>query len=382
MLAIYCRISGKKTEGRDVSIEVQRDTGIKFANEKGYQYKLYVDKGISGAKTEIEERPQFANLIADIKRGIITKVFAYDQSRIVRQAKIWHLFVYELEKKRCQYFENGKLIDLNDTNTKFYTGLLALVDQLYTETTSIKVKAANKANAKKGKGHGITLYGYYKDENGYLKINGDEAKIVKNIFSMSASGIGTYTIANNLNNLGIKPKSSQFKGRYLKKKDNYTNRETLIKRDEIKWSGTTIYGMLRNSSYKGIRKYGNEVIEISPIITEELWDKVNNNLKNIKSGKKSSYNYLLNGLIFCGECNSELRGKIKKERNKTYSCAGKRKKKNCKKSRGINIVKLDSFILKHLFYTKELQNHLSNLNLKKGKNDKLESDINNKSLRK
>lgn len=378
MVAIYCRISGKKAKGKDVSIEVQKQAGIEFANKLGENYELYIDEGISGAKSEIEERPEFSQMFKDIKNEKISAVYSYDQSRIVRQSRIWHIFVYALEKSNCKYYIADEEVDLNDPETKLITGIIALVDELYTETTSRKVKAANRANAKKGKGHGITAYGYKKDDEGYLKINENQAKIVRDIFEMSYRGVGTYTIANELNRLGVPTKSSEFKGRFISKKDKYTKRVTKHLRDDVAWRGNVIRDMITNPVYKGIRKYGDVFAQIPIIIEPEFWDKVNKNLVNNRRnvGPKTKFNYLLNGIIFCAECGSEYRGKIKASgRNTTYYCKGKSQGESCGSQRGLNIPRLESFILNHLFESGELHNKLSNLKADSDKVEKLQVEI-------
>ena len=85
MIAIYCRISGKKEEGKDTSIQTQKDEGVKFATHKGMPYRFYVDEGISGTKDEIEDRPEFAKMLADVVSKEITIVYCFDQSRLEKE---------------------------------------------------------------------------------------------------------------------------------------------------------------------------------------------------------------------------------------------------------------------------------------------------------
>jgi len=370
MVAIYCRISGRKSAGKDVSIEVQKTAGINFAEDLKLPYKLYIDVGISGAKSEIAERPAFADMFEDIKDKKVSVVYAYDQSRIVRQTRIWYIFIYVLEENRCTYYEAGKEVDFDDPITKLNTGIIALIDELYTKTTSKKVKAANRANAEKGKGHGVTAYGFKKNKDGYLEIDAKQAEIIKDIFKWSLNGVGTYTIANTLNDLGVPPKSHQFKNGVIVKKDKYTNRVTMFPRDKVKWRGNVLYDMLTNTIYKGQRHYGGVVKEIPSIITTKLWDQVNENLTSNKKnvGPKNKFKYLLNGLIVCQSCNAEFRGKYRASgRNKTYSCKGSSRGLNCKTGRGLNIPKFESFIISHLFESKDLYNTLSNLKVNEEK---------------
>lgn len=74
----------------------------------------------------------------------------------------------------------------------------------------------------------------YKDENGNLVINEAEAAIVRRIFDMYLSGIGTHCIAKELNEEGIATVTGS------------------------SWNASTIRGMLKNEKYKGdglLQKY-------------------------------------------------------------------------------------------------------------------------------
>jgi site-specific DNA recombinase len=364
MLGIYCRISGKKAEGKDVSIEDQEAQGIKFAKKNNLPYKVYKDIGISGAKDEIEDRPDFAEMFNDIQKRSITSLFVVDQSRIERNSRIWQIFSYAVVKFNCAYFVNGKSVNLDNEETKFTTGIISLTNELYASLTSRKVKSANRHNALKGKGHGITAYGYQKDNNGFLIIDEVQAENVRDMFKWSLEGIGSYTIANKLNDAGIATKSAQFKKKYLEKKDNYTGRIIKYPRNKVKWRGNVVFDMLRNPIYKGQRKYGDVVAKIDAVVSEEMWNQVNKNFKKNKKnvGPKSKYNYLLNGLIFCGDCGAEFKGKFRKSSgNNSYYCKGNSQGKSCKDRRGLNIYCLESFVIHHLFHSKDLYNKLSGL---------------------
>lgn len=378
MVAIYCRISGKKAEGRDVSIEDQEAQGIAFANSIGMPYRTYKDVGISGAKNEVEERPMFAEMFEDMEKGYVNSVFAIDQSRIERNSRVWQLFVYAVTTNDCKYYEGGDLVDFEDPQTKFITGVISLANELYAAITGQKVKSANRRNALKGKGHGEPPYGYKKDEEGYLIIDEEFAPYVREIFQWSLDGIGTYTIAKKLIEAGVPTKSSLYGEKSIIRKDKYTGREIKYLRKNVKWRGNVVHGMLTNPVYKGERHYADVVAKIDEIVSKEMWDLVNKNLeKNKKNvGPKTKFKYLLNGIVFCAECGSEYRGKIKASgRNTTYYCKGKSQGKSCGSKRGLNIPKLDSFILNHLFESEELHNKLSNLKKDSDKEEKLKGEI-------
>ncbi len=233
----------------------------------------------------------------------------------------------------------GRFLDLDIPENKLFTGIISLTNTFYASLTGKKVKMAISANAKKGKTHGLTAYGYTKGVGGYFEIKETEATVIERIFQMSLDGIGTYTIANILNEEGIPTKFSQFKGQ-IKRKDNYTNQVTTYKKEDVRWRGNVIHDIIKNPMYKGIRFWNGEPVPVPAILSEEYWQEVNDNLQNNKKkvGKREEYHYLLNGLVFCADCASEFRGKKRlKGRDSAYKCKGKKNPNVTCNSRGISI---------------------------------------------
>ncbi len=373
MIGIYCRISKQKVKGQDVSIENQQTSGIEFAKSEGLPFKTFIDEGISGTGDDLLKRPEFVLLLDSIKKGEVTKVYCIDQSRIERNNIIWNLFTHTMLKAGCLYYPNGRFLDLDIPENKLFTGIISLTNTFYASLTGKKVKMAISANAKKGKTHGITAYGYTKGDGGYFQIKEVEAAVVKRIFQMSLDGVGTYTIANKLNEERVPTKFNQFKGQ-IKRKDNYTKQVTTHKKEDVKWRGNVIYDIIKNPIYKGTRFWNGESFPIPAILSEEYWQEVNDNLQNNKKkvGKREEYHYLLNGLVFCTDCNSEFRGKKRlKGRDSAYKCKGKKNPNIACNSRGISIAKLETFIIQHLFISKDLQDYLSGLTENKEETDTL-----------
>jgi|GEM_PF-541836 len=380
-LAIYCRTSKSKKEGQDVSIPSQKKLGAEFAAKNGWEYKYFVDEGISGTKSVIEERPEFAEMLNLIRIKTISAVYCIDQSRIERNNDIWNYFVGLMISNKCEYYPNGAFLDLNVPENKFFAGITSLANSLYAATTSRKVKIADEINAMKGKTHGLTAYGYQRDENGYFEINEEEAVVVRRIFQLSLAGEGTYIIAKNLNNDNIPTKYNRYNGE-IRKKDKFTDLITTHNKKSVIWRGNVIYDMIINPVYKGIRKWNEHEISIPEIIETELWDKTNKNLQENKKkvGRRVEYHYLLNGLIFCEDCGFEFRGKKRlKGGDIAYKCKGRNTFNNtCKNSRGINIPRIETFIIKHLFQSKELKEYLTSIPIDKDETNVLKRQLESK----
>lgn len=367
MLAIYCRTSRNKEEGTDYSIETQQQGGIKLASQLDVDYKFYIDEGMSGT-LNIEDRPALADMMSDLKKGTITYIYCIDQSRIERSSTVWNIFSIECITHNCKFYPNGIEFDFSNDESVLGSNLISLVNSYYAKITSRKVKLANHNKTLKGKTHGMKPYGYKRDEDNNFEVFEEEAQYVRKMFDLSLKGIGSYTIANILNDEGAPTKFNRFKGK-INRKNKFTKNITEFEKSNVKWRGNVIHDMLRNPIYKGIRVWNKDDIERRidvkinvQIIEDELWDKVNENLpKNIKNvGKRAEYNYLLNGIITCGHCGNEVLGKKRPKGNdNSYKCKGKRPPyKNCYDSRAISLPKLENFIIHHLFKTKNLKDLL------------------------
>ncbi|MDD2673913.1 MAG: recombinase family protein [Flavobacterium sp.] len=367
MLAIYCRTSKNKVDGTDYSIETQQQGGLKLATQLGLEHRFYVDEGMSGTLA-IEDRPSLADMMSDLKKGTITNIYCIDQSRIERNTIVWDMFSAECLNHKCKYYPNGIEFDLTNDESVFNSKLMSLVNSYYAKITSRKVKLANYNKTLKGKTHGMKPYGYQRDENNDFQIFEEEAQYVRKMYDLSLQGIGTYTIANILNEEEAPTKFNRFKGR-IKRKNEFTKKITEFEKSNVKWRGNVIHDMLRNPINKGIRLWNKNDVERRAevklnvqIISDDLWDKVNENLsKNIKNvGKKAQYHYLLNGLIVCGHCGNEVLGKKRlKGNDNSYKCKGKRPPhKDCPDSRAISLPKVENFIIQHLFKTKNLKDLL------------------------
>ncbi|WP_158729042.1 MULTISPECIES: recombinase family protein [unclassified Flavobacterium] len=364
MLAIYCRTSKNKADGTDYSIETQQQGGFKLANHLGLQYRYYVDEGMSGTLA-IEDRPALADMMSDLKKGVITNIYCIDQSRIERNSTVWNIFSAECIAHKCKFYPNGIDFDFSNDESILGSNLISLVNSYYAKITSRKVKLANYSKTLKGKTHGMKPYGYQRDENNNFIIFEEEAQYIRKMFNLSLQGIGSYTIANILNEEGAPTKFNRFKGK-IKRINEFTKNVTEFEKSNVKWRGNVVYDMLTNPIYKGIRIWNkkdiNKRIEVKidvQIIEDDLWDKVNENLpKNIKNvGKRADYHYLLNGIIKCGHCGNEVLGKKRPKGNdNSYKCKGKRPPhKDCQDSRAISLPKLENFIIQHLFKNKNLK---------------------------
>ena len=340
MLAIYTRLS--KEDKVSTSITNQTREGKEFALNNNLKYTIYNEgEGVSGG-ADIKDRPQLNRLLLDIRNGDIKAIWFRNQNRLERNSATYVIFISEAKKYNVDVYFNDKLHNFDNPSDNLLGNITSAVNQYQRDLQASQTKRTLKDNVRDGKVWSVVAYGY-KSDNGYLAIYKEEAKVVKDIFKMSLSGKGTNSIANYLNDKGV----SSRKGKLFR--------------------GKTIQGMIKNTIYKGKRLYSNEYYDCPKIIEPDLWQKVNDNLKNNRnnSGKKVDHKYLLKGLLKCGECGRNYYGRKRLSgKDNSYICSSKRYKELTCCNKGILIPFLDELIWSQLFskklFRKAYQNFTAN----------------------
>ncbi|WP_019669925.1 recombinase family protein [Eudoraea adriatica] len=380
MLGILCRISQEKEDGKDRSIKEQKKLGKQLAKELGLHFEYYIEEGISGTLA-IDKRPALDKLLSDIEDGKITSMFIWMQDRLERNPQTRFIVKQTLIDNNCKLFTEDGEVDFENDALDMHGDMMSIFNAYFVRTTKKRVKAVLKRNAEEGKAHGISAFGYTKDENGAIIIDEDEVEIVRRIYKMSLSGIGTNKIAEIFNQEGIQTRYNKIGKGTIATKNKYTGKITTTNKKAIKWSGNTVRSIIKNTLYKGERNFGGKVYEVPAIFNPTEWQRVNDNLTNNRnnSGKSVSHKYLLKGLIRCGVCGRNYYGKSRVSlKDNFYMCSSKRyKHENCG-NRSINITVLEGFIWKRFFEDNALFKVVKNY-LKKGEDsevlDKIKQEI-------
>ena len=308
-IAAYCRVSTEK-EAQIDSLEKQIEFFNEFIKKNGYElYKLYADEGISGK--QIKHRKQFQQMMINAKAKKFGKVVVKDVSRFARNTVDLLQSIRELKSYGVQvdFLNNGEVME---GGSEFILTILGAMAQQESANMSKRVKFGKDITAKKGRVPNL-VFGYDKipDERYTLKINEEEAKIVKEIFeSYVYKGIGTTKIACNLNDRGIRTKKTK-----------------------SKWVQTSIVRMLKNPIYTG--RVTNKKSEVTDFITgtrkelpEEEWivvhrpemriisDELFNRAQELLeqrsnefklNNKREKTEYVFSTLIYCKHCGYSFR---------------------------------------------------------------------------
>lgn len=346
-LGIYVRQS--KTKEDSVSIPDQIEQGKKKAQELGMQYVLYNEgSGESAAYDDLDNRPEMRKLLVDVKDGIISCVWTVDLSRISRNEDTRNDIKKVFKQCKCVvYYGSSNKMDYNNSTDDFIGKILGAVYENQIAEMKTKIKSALLYNVTVGKvGGGLfKSFGYKKGEHKQLVIDEEEMPIVKEIYQLYLSGLGTEAIANQLNEKGIPTKSSKVLKEGLHIKDKYSGKIKLIAKDKMLWSGPVILEIIKNPIYKGQRRYKGNLYSAPSLIDSYTWDAAQEQIaKNRNKGGKMIYKYLLNDLLFCG-CGCGFRGRTRPtKRDHIYYCASKNNANGSCGIRSINIDYLNNII--------------------------------------
>jgi len=204
-VAAYARVSTDSREQR-VSLEAQKchyEAYIK-SNPNWEFVGLYYDEGISG--TNMAKRDGLLKMLSDCEKGLIDFIVIKSISRFARNTTECLEAVRKLIKlKVFIYFEKE-----NINTGEMESELLLTIFSSLAESESVSISENESWAIQKRFQNGTFKIGYppygYKNINGEMVIDKDEAEIVKFIFAECLSGKGCYTIARLLRERNIPSK--------------------------------------------------------------------------------------------------------------------------------------------------------------------------------
>ena len=289
---IYVRVSTEEQAQEGYSIRAQEEKLRDYARIKDWLvYKMYIDEGISGKN--ITQRPAINEMIGDIKSGILKNVLVFKIDRLTRSIVDLINLIELFNENDCAFNSLTESIDTHSATGRMFIKILGIFAEFERENISERVRLGFERKVKEGYAlsTGNPSYGY--DWEKGLKIhtvNEKEAIIVREIFAMFLDKHMSFAkIAKNLN-----------------------NRNVLTKLNKI-WAGGTIKGILINCNYKGYVRYAvkdeKRNFEIKglhePIISEEIYDEVQELIKNMSTKIRRKHpkpNNYFSGIAFCGIC--------------------------------------------------------------------------------
>ena len=316
------------------SIEVQ----VQKCREWCHQHNIpilgiFADEATSGMK---DTRPQYENMMMQLRQGIGDMVVIYDQSRMFRKMTAWFAFRDELTAMGVQVIsvtQPGIGKDLRDPTSFLTEGSMALFNQIWALQSRQRTMEKMRFMARNGQHTGGKPALGYQVKDGRLEICEEEAAIVRRIFSEYADGKSYREIIAGLNRDGLKTKRGNSFG------------------------NNSLHDLLHNEKYIGVLTYGGAPYRedgtrnthgkpsenairiedaIPAIIDKEVFETVQQRMaqnKHQQGGRPpKKREYPLKGKVFCGECKSAMTISTSRKEYYYYRCTGKKRLHICEAS--------------------------------------------------
>lgn len=385
-IALFARVS--TIDNQEYERQISDLTNVILKD--GYtedQIEIFAEK-VSGYKNN-EDRPELTRLfnIVENDSKFIEAIYVTEVSRLGRNPRLTRDTIERFcDLKIPIKILNPSLCTLNQDGTR--NNFVAIMLSIAIEFSDIEAKTM-KTRMKSGKRQRVVdgkfstpnnPYGYTNDENGYVIIDDDEAEIIKMIYDKYEEGIGARVIAQTLNEMNIPTKFNKTRASKVMK---FNDEHIPTVGEDIIWSDTVIFQILKNTIYIGKRKYktvdavteiiDNKKVIITPaeydyvkspaIISKEQFDACTE-IRTSKTDRQfyGKHIYLLKDLIRCGVCGKKYMGRYIPTKDKVYICTSKLKKGHACGNNSINISLIESVIFDQISKTDNLVKYLDNPN--------------------
>ncbi len=290
---IYTRKSSEEgLEQEFNSLDAQREACEAYiASQKHEGWKAiatkYDDGGFSGGNMD---RPALQRLLTDIEAEKINTVVCYKVDRLSRSLADFVKMVERFDKKSVSFVSVTQQFNTTTSMGRLTLNVLLSFAQFEREVTSERIRDKISASKKKGMWMGgVTPLGY--DVIGKkLIVNKEEAKTAKFLFETYLRLGNVRLLKEELDRLNIRTKTrSNQKGKYA---------------GGAKFSRGALYKILISPVYKGMVSHKGKIYPgehepvISPVLWQQVQDKLQVNMKGHKSGHGTKNPCLLTGLIY------------------------------------------------------------------------------------
>ena len=221
---VYIRVSTEDQAREGFSLGEQEEKLLQLCKFKELEvYKVYKDAGILAK--DMEHRPQFQEMIKDMKEGKLNYIVAYKLDRITRSVRDLEELISVLEQYNCFLLCDRDDVNTSTANGRFFVRMLTVLSQLEIEIVSERTKFGLNGAIKSGHIPGQRPFGYKSADDKRMVIDNATRPYVEKIFDMYLEGKSFQQIANYFKENNIYPKKN--------------------------WKDTTIQKIIDNKIYMG-----------------------------------------------------------------------------------------------------------------------------------
>jgi len=319
---LYARKSSESDEKQALSIDSQVKEMLRIAEQDGLEI-IDIRRESHSAK-DSGQRPVFNEILADLRNGRFNGILTWAPDRLSRNAGDLGSLVDLMDQKQLVQIRTHGQKFTNSPSEKFLLMILCSQAKLENDNKSENVKRGLKMRCEMGLWPAPAPTGYLNekriDRKGYVIVDPERAPIVKKMFEKMAyekwSGRKIY--------------------HWLKFEMNF--RSTTSNKP---LSVSNIFKLLQTPFYYGDFEYpaasGNWYKgKHQPIITKELYDQVQEQLKRDKITRGESKEFAFTRLITCGLCGSGITAEEKYKKLKSNGLTVRYVYYGCTRSRDIH----------------------------------------------
>ena len=308
-LHIYTRVSTAIQE-EGASLDTQKEIGVKKSKELGMKRKVWNEGAASSKFEDLDNRPKLMELLNLVENGEVKHLFVYNNDRLSRNDITQQTIKIALQRNDVILYTKDGKFDLQNPQDKLFKTMLDGIAEYDNAIRSERSRLGKLARVKQGFWYGAPSPYGYKIVDKKLAIHPEESKWVKKIFKWCISGKSNIWIKSELDKNGV-----------LARRGNLFN-------------AGSINALMKNTHYIGYydftdKKSGETVLcECPSLIDETVWNDVQELRKKIYERKgqnnRTKRFYLLRNLMYCGECGSQMSGRIRDSKNERhYFCPSK-----------------------------------------------------------
>ncbi len=326
--AIYARYSSDAQNPRSLDDQVNECRAV--ATKRGWLVAddhVFLDAALSGSDTH---RPAYLQLKQAALHGLFDHIVVDDLSRLGRDMAESATIFSELSEFGVTLISVADGIDTSNPSAKIPFYFKGIMNEMFLDDMRAKIVRGLKGQVLRGYSAGGRVYGYKTnqildpsgatDKFGRPKrlgcevlIDQEQAKIVRRIFEMKASGHGYRSIADVLNQMGVPSPHAGCGGR-AGFWSRSTVRALVLQRKYLgDWTWNKTRWLKKSRGAKRIKKdrpdseWVKHNCEALRIISDDLWDSVHSTgVRTYRTSPGPRGRYLLSGVLKCDRCGASL----------------------------------------------------------------------------
>ncbi|MGB8657427.1 MAG: recombinase family protein [Candidatus Zixiibacteriota bacterium] len=297
---LYARVSSKEQEKEGYSIPAQ----LRLLKEYAQKNSLTIVKEFIDVETAKQAgRANFGEMIKFLEKDPAVKIILVEKTdRLYRNFKDY-VIIDDLDLEIHLVKEGEVLSKDSKSHQKFIHGIKVLLAKNYIDNLSEETKKGLKEKAEQGYYPGHARLGYRNNpETHQIEVDPEKAVIVKKMFEWYSTG-----------NCSL----AEIREKVIDEGLVYSKSQPRISKSHVERT-------LKNPVYYGDFWWNGKLYKgrHQPIISRELFDKVQEAFSNRNRSKGRKRDFAFTGLLMCGHCGCSITAEIHKNRYIYYRCTG------------------------------------------------------------